>query len=198
MTNYAHKIMIVAISLLCSISMSAYDFEVDGYRYNIISVTDLTVEVVGTPIGRIATNKALGIETTEEITIPSTVDYSSRTFAVTQLGKSALENGDVKSVILPEGIKTICERAFYWCENLELITIPSTLEQVDGMAFGLCSKLKEVHISDLAAWCDITFDAYWGYDNSNPLMTAHNLYLNVHNGKHRGLRITFSEKFAYL
>lgn len=173
MVNFTHKLVLITIGLLCGLSVSAYDFEVDGYRYNIISVADLTVEVVGTPVGQILLHNI-----TEEITIPSTVQFNGRTFAVTQLGKSALERGNVKSVILPEGIKSICERAFYWCENLESITIPSTLEKVEGMSFGLCSKLKAVNISDLATWCNISFDCFYGYDNSNPLMTAHNLYLN--------------------
>jgi len=176
--NFTHKLVLVTIGLLCGLSLSAYDFEVDGYRYNIISVADLTVEVVGTPIGRIENNRILGIKTTEEITIPSNVQYSNKLFRVTKIGKSALENADVKSVIVPEGIISIGERAFYLCENLESITIPSTLSSVEGMAFGNCSKIKEVHISDLATWCNITFDSYWGYDNSNPLVRANDLYLN--------------------
>ena len=178
MVNFIHKIVLITVALLCGLSVSAYDFEVDGYRYNITSVADLTVEVVGTPIGRIENNRILGIKTTEEITIPSSVQYSSKTFRVTRIGKSALENADVKSVIVPEGIIAIGERAFYWCYNLESITLPSTLASIEGMAFCDCSKLKEVHISDLSAWCNITFDSYWGYENSNPLMKANNLYLN--------------------
>lgn len=178
MVNFIHKIVLITVALLCGLSVSAYDFEVDGYRYNITSVADLTVEVVGTPIGRIENNRILGIKTTEEITIPSSVQYSSKTFRVTRIGKSALENADVKSVIVPEGIETIGERVFYLCENLESITIPSTLSSVEGMAFGNCSKIKKVYISDLASWCNISFNSYWGYDNSNPLVKANDLYLN--------------------
>ena len=178
MVNFTHKIVLITVALLCGLSVSAYDFEVDGYRYNITSVADLTVEVVGTPIGRIESNRILGIKTTEEITIPSSVQYSSKTFRVTRIGKSALENADVKSVIVPEGIESIGERVFYLCENLESITIPSTLSSVEGMAFGNCSKIKKVYISDLASWCNITFDSYWGYENSNPLVQANDLYLN--------------------
>lgn len=178
MVNFTHKIVLITVALLCSLSVSAYDFEVDGYRYNITSVADLTVEVVGTPIGSIEINKISGIETTEEITIPSSVQYSSKTFRVTRIGNSALKNADVKSVIVPEGIETIGELAFDLCENLESITIPSTLTSVEGMAFRNCSKIKKVYISDLASWCKISFNSYWGYDNSNPLVKANDLYLN--------------------
>ena len=178
MVTFMDKIVLIIAALLCGMSASAYDFEVDGYRYNILSVADLTVEVVGTPIGRIETNKVLGINTTEEITLPSNVQYSNKSFRVIKIGKSALENADVKSVIVPEGIETIGERVFYLCENLESITIPSTLSSVEGMAFGNCSKIKKVYISDLASWCNISFNSYWGYDNSNPLVKANDLYLN--------------------
>ena len=91
MVNFTHKLLLATIGLLCSLSISAYDFEVDGYRYNILSVADLTVEVVGTPIGRIETNKALGIKTTEEITLPSNVQYSNKSFRVTKIGKRLLQ-----------------------------------------------------------------------------------------------------------
>lgn len=45
-------------------------------------------------------------------------------------------------------------------------------------AFGNCSSLNRVNITDIAAWCKITFwqDRYGNY--SNPLTYAHNLYLN--------------------
>ncbi len=178
MINFSRKLVLVTIGLLQVLSISAYDFEVEGYRYNIISVTDLTVEVVGTPIGRIETNKVLGFDTTEKIEIPTTVKYNGRTFVVIKIGNSALENADVRSVIVPEGIRGIGERAFYWCENLESITLPSTIAYIEGLAFELCTNLKKVYITDLASWCNISFDSYWGYDNSNPLGKANDLYLN--------------------
>ena len=178
MINFTHKIVLITVALLCGLPVSAYDFEVDGYRYNITSVEDLTVEVAGTPIGRIETNKVLGIKTTEEIIIPSSVQYSSKTFRVTRIGNSALENADVKSVIVPEGIIAIGQQAFFLCYNLESITLPSTLASIEGVAFGSCPNLKEVHISDLSAWCNITFDSLWGYPDSNPLVQANDLYLN--------------------
>ena len=43
-----------------------------------------------------------------------------------------------------------------------------------GSAFDGCSGLTSVHISDIAAWCNIDFEDY----NSNPLYYAHHLYLN--------------------
>ena len=44
---------------------------------------------------------------------------------------------------------------------------------MDDYAFLDCSGLKEVHISDLTAWCKINFNG-----GSNPLGSAHHLFLN--------------------
>lgn len=41
-------------------------------------------------------------------------------------------------------------------------------------AFQDCTSLASVHISDLFAWCNISFSGAW----SNPLQYAHHLYLN--------------------
>lgn len=41
----------------------------------------------------------------------------------------------IKSVVIEEGVTSICTRAFYGCENLINISLPSTIEQIDGQAF---------------------------------------------------------------
>lgn len=42
----------------------------------------------------------------------------------------------IESVVVEEGVTSICTRAFYGCENLISISLPSTIEQIDGQAFG--------------------------------------------------------------
>jgi hypothetical protein len=80
----------------------------------------------------------------------------------------------IKTVTIPEGVTTIGRLAFYYCTNLESITIPSTLTTIhNDRVFQSCSNLKEVHISDLEAWCNIPFPN----NSSNPLYYAKNLYL---------------------
>ena len=51
------------------------------------------------------------------------------------------------------------------------INIPDSLSNVGDYAFEDCEKLKEVHITDIAAWCNIDFK----YSDSNPLYYANNL-----------------------
>ncbi|MCR4663903.1 MAG: leucine-rich repeat domain-containing protein [Paludibacteraceae bacterium] len=62
----------------------------------------------------------------------------------------------------------------YLCSGmlgLSNITIPNSVTSIGSGAFDGCNSLTSVHISDIAAWCKITF-------GSNPLSYAHNLYLN--------------------
>lgn len=80
------------------------------------------------------------------------------------------ENGE-GVLTFDDTITSIGVDAFYGCETLATITIPKSVKSIEEVAFGGCTNLSEVHISDLAAWCQIDFD-------NNPLYYAHNLYLN--------------------
>ena len=44
-------------------------------------------------------------------------------------------NKSITSVIVEEGVTTICTRAFYGCTNLTSISLPSTIKRIDGYAF---------------------------------------------------------------
>ena len=58
-------------------------------------------------------------------------------------------NKNIKSVIINEGVTSICTRAFYGCENLTNISLPSTIEQIDGQAF-----LKTSYYNSQENWED--------------------------------------------
>ena len=85
-------------------------------------------------------------------------------------------NTTLTGIELPNSITRINDEAFRGCSGLEKLTIPSSITSIGKEAFYECSGLKEVHINDLAAWCNIDFD----YNSivSNPLVYANNLYLN--------------------
>ena len=64
--------------------------------------------------------------------------------------------------------------AFSGFTGLKNIYIGRNVERIADNAFEGCTNLKSVHISDLAAWCNISFDS----TEANPLIYANNLYLN--------------------
>lgn len=80
----------------------------------------------------------------------------------------------LESVMIPKDITHIIYDAFCGCTSLTSIEIPGSIISISDNAFDGCTGLKEVHISDLAAWCNIDFNGNY----TNPLYYANNLYLN--------------------
>lgn len=50
-------------------------------------------------------------------------------------------------VVIPEGIKIICIDSFKGNDKITSVTIPSTVEEIDGSAFEGCGRLKTVTIN---------------------------------------------------
>ncbi len=128
-----------------------------------------------------------------DITIPSTLggypvtiigdfafyqrDITSITIpdSVISIGDSAFYNrSGLKSITIPNSVTNIGSDAFGYCYNLTSVTIGNSVTSIGNYAFRGCNSLKDVNITDLSAWCKITFDD----TSSNPLYYAHKLYLN--------------------
>lgn len=53
-----------------------------------------------------------------------------------------------RSVEIPEGVKQICQGAFYNGTTITSITFPDGVEKIDDLAFFGCSRLKEIILPD--------------------------------------------------
>ena len=82
-----------------------------------------------------------------------------------------LDKVSVITADMLDGYTSIGNYAFYYCTGLTSMTIPNSVTSIGVGAFDGCTGLTSVHISDIAAWCAISF-------GDNPLHYAHNLYLN--------------------
>ncbi len=51
---------------------------------------------------------------------------------VTRINSTALENGDYKSVTIPEGVSFIGKNHFRGCEKLESIELPASIKEING------------------------------------------------------------------
>ena len=96
--------------LQCSLTASAYNFEVDGFCYNTISYTEVEVTYRGNSCTEYHN------EYTGAVTIPATVTYNNNTYRVTSIG----------------------DEAFYGCWGLTTITIPKRVTSIGSSAFKGC------------------------------------------------------------
>ena len=104
------RLLTIAV-LLCSISASAYDFEVDGIYYHISSMEKLTVSVT------FGDNEYSG-----EIIIPEEVVLKGKTLKVTGIGDEAFYDCDgLTSITIPNSVTSIGNNAFRNCTSLKVL-----------------------------------------------------------------------------
>lgn len=168
--------------------------EIIGYTVRSLgsaSDVDIVIPSVykGKPVTAIGNNAFNECYMIKSVTIPD---------SITSIGISAFEDcASIESVIIPDSVISIGDSAFHrctsltnvtigngvteigeWafrdCESLTSITIGSSVSAIGEDAFFPCASLTEVYITDIAAWCGITF----GDNTANPLIYGGNLYLN--------------------
>lgn len=154
--------------LLCGTTVSAYDFEVDGLCFNILSAEEQTVEVT---YRTDSYNSYSG-----DVRIPAVVEYNGKNMKVVQIGTDAFyKSAGLISIDIPEGITTIMGGAFsectsltslvipnsvtalcgenqhntfYGCSSLETVTLGENVSFLGQSAFRFCSSLKTINLSD--------------------------------------------------
>ena len=160
------SLLFSAVGLLCSTSMSAHDFEVDGIYYNITSAEDKTVEVTFSGDSYDAVlDKYSG-----SVTIPETVTYNDNIYSVISIGSfsfagcSGLTSVEIPnsvtcfrslafegcsgltSIVIPNSVTDIFNQVFSGCSGLTSIVIPNNVTEIDYAAFSGCSSLTSVEI----------------------------------------------------
>ncbi len=147
---------------------NAHEFEVDGIYYNITSTStsERTVEVTC----KGSSYSSYSNEYTGDISIPESVEYNSKTYAVTSIGyetfrqctsltsitipSSVTDIGDyaflrcekLASVDIPNSVTNIGEGTFMYCYELASITIPNSVTSIGKKVFELCKALKSIDI----------------------------------------------------
>ena len=145
--KHIRLLILVLVGLLLSNHCCAYDFKVDGIRYNIIDAEAKEVEVTNEVNSH---NEWVGYD--GDIVIPSSVEYQGVTYKVVAIGNSAFREEEqdwnfepwstLNSVTISEGIKKIDSSAFSDCVVLKKLILPSTIEYIGSNAFNECRSIE--------------------------------------------------------
>lgn len=148
------------MAMLClSVSASAYDFEVDGFYYE-VNLEKMTATLVA------GENKQVG-----DIVIPKKVSYKGRDFDVTSINGAFKENSNLTGIAIPQSITSLGNNAFEGCSSLvsvsglesvkeigvscfkgcialKSITLPTQLQTIGNEAFANCTSISHIEIPD--------------------------------------------------
>lgn len=109
-----------------------------------VNVIDISMLTYTTSNGEV-TITGCNTTTVSSIVIPSTING----YPVTSIGYKAFENhSSLKSIVLPDGIKTIGLAAFRYCKSLSSIIIPSSVTSIRQFAFSGCNSLTEIVVEE--------------------------------------------------
>ena len=100
------RLLLAVVCLLSNANVSAYDFEIDGIYYDVVSFSELTCKIVN------VSNEA----SAGDIVIPSTVSYSGRLLTVTEIGNEVFNDcSELTGITIPSTIISIGSSAFTSC-----------------------------------------------------------------------------------
>ena len=110
-------------------------FTVEGIEYRVLSHEERTCEVTG------------GNGSENNIYIYPEISIKNQTYRVVSIADSAFNGKDFLSAYIPEGIRTIGIKAFYECDSIVTISLPSTTTDLKNFSFSNMKRLKSVKFS---------------------------------------------------
>ena len=90
---------------------------------------------------------------------------------------SPFRYSDIKSVVIGNGVTTIGDNAFYFCEHLTSVTIPNSVTAIGDLAFAYCENLAYITLPDSVATIGWAAFSNTGYYNCNPNWENNVLYI---------------------
>lgn len=153
MRIYKKALALVLLSI-CSITSYAYDFEVDGLYYNLVSASEKTCELVGYQEG--ITSVMIPLKVTTRGMELSVLRINPNTLFTNcaSLTKVEMQNPidlpsfsgckNLKEVTLISGIKTIGDNVFQDCP-IDSLFVPNSVTRIGANAI---NRVKTLHLED--------------------------------------------------
>ena len=83
-----------------------------------------------------------------DVVIPDTITYNEQEYLVTGIYSNAFNSSKIKSIVLPNSLRTIDNNAFRYCYSLSEIDLPNSVEEIGSEAFYNCNGLKKVTLPE--------------------------------------------------
>ena len=127
------------ISIYTDAKNYEYDVEINGIYYKLVTKVKSAEVTCGEKVY------------TGDIVIPSSFEYNGVSYTVTTISELTpwmTENNQITSVIIPNTVHTIRDRAFNKCTKIESIILPDNLKTIEEWAFYGCTSLKSIPLPD--------------------------------------------------
>lgn len=133
----AERLLLSLIAMFASLNVDAEDFQVDGIAYNILSISDRTVEMTcPAETWSRETNHNVAYPYKHVFNIPEQVTYQGITWKVIKIGPSAFAQTRIDKLSIPMTVKCIDGTAFWYASgNIQLDLENSGVEEIDGNFF---------------------------------------------------------------
>ena len=123
------RFYICIVLILCALTVSAFDFEHNGFYYNIIDGNDIEVTYQNY-------NNNDNYEGKTVANIPPDITHLGIEFNVMSIGKCAFWNcATLSAVNISYGTETIDDDAFHNCHSLTSVHIPNSVTTIGARAF---------------------------------------------------------------
>lgn len=129
------KIWMLIAMLCASITATAYDFEVDGFYYD-VNLEKMTATVVA------GENKQAG-----DIIIPETVTYKGRVFDVIAIKGAFSGNKNLTGVSIPLSVTYLGDNTFDGCSSLISISGLDNVTTLGSSCFSGCAAITNIPLS---------------------------------------------------
>jgi len=84
-----------------------------------------------------------------KLTIPGSIEVEGVSYIVKAIDDRVFSNCySIDTLIIENGVERIGQNAFYWCQNIKSISLPTTLKSISEMAFYYCMGINNLVIPE--------------------------------------------------